>query len=252
MCIPTDTTTSQPNHPGFLKSLKAYLDLCRVSNLPTVWTNVLAAFIISTTRFSWLDFLTLALSMSLFYSGGMCLNDICDAAPDRVKKPLRPIPSGRVSMRNSAFFTGVLFLSALVLLADMHFPRAIYGGLLLLLIIAAYDLVHKAHPLSVILMAGCRFLVFVITSLALTGALIPFVLAAGAIQFIYLLLICVVARYENSMNIPFKFPVIPAMLAGISLLDGVLMALFVSPAWLIAGIAGTVLTWYGQRFVRGD
>jgi len=42
------------------------------------------------------------------------------------------------------------------------------------------------------------------------------------------------------------------MIAGISLLDGVLMAVLVSPAWLIAGIAGTLLTGYGQRFVRGD
>jgi 4-hydroxybenzoate polyprenyltransferase len=252
MYTETDNTSSQPNRPGFLKSLKAYLDLCRVSNLPTVWTNVLAAFIISTTRFSWLDFSTLALSMSLFYSGGMSLNDICDITPDRAKKPLRPLPSGRISMRNSALFTGVLFLSALALLADMHFPRAICAGLFLLVVIVIYDLAHKAHPFSVILMAGCRLLVFVVTSLALTGSLIPFVMVAGCIQFVYLLLICVVARYENSMNIPFKFPVIPAMLAGISLLDGVLMALFVSPAWLIAGIAGTILTWYGQRFVRGD
>jgi len=98
------------------------------------------------------------LSMSLFYSGGMSLNDICDIAPDRVKKPLRPLPSGKISLRNGALFTGVLFLSAMVLLAFMPFQRAIFAGLLLLFVIAAYDLVHKAHPLSVILMSGCRLL----------------------------------------------------------------------------------------------
>jgi 4-hydroxybenzoate polyprenyltransferase len=190
--------------------------------------------------------------MSLFYSGGMSLNDICDITPDKVKKPLRPLPSGKISLRNGALFTGALFLSAIVLLVFMPFHRAIFAGLLLLFVIAAYDLVHKAHPLSVILMAGCRLLVFVVTSLAVAGSMVSLAMVAGWAQFAYLLLICVVARYENSMSIPFKFPVIPAMLAGISLMDGVLMAVLVSPVWLAAGIAGTILTWYGQRFVRGD
>jgi 4-hydroxybenzoate polyprenyltransferase len=252
MYTTTNTTPSPPNRFSYFKSLKAYLDLCRVSNLPTVWTNVLAAFVLSAAPFSWSVFLIITLSMSLFYSGGMSLNDICDIAPDRVKKPLRPLPSGRISIGKSALFTSTLFLAAVGLLGIAPFPGAVFAGLLLLAVIALYDLVHKAHPFSVALMAGCRFLVFVVTSFALTGHIVPVVMAAGLIQFGYLLLICIIARYENTMRIPFKFPVIPALLAGISLLDGVLMSLFVSPAWMIAGIAGTILTWYGQRFVRGD
>jgi len=42
------------------------------------------------------------------------------------------------------------------------------------------------------------------------------------------------------------------MLAGISLVDGIVIASLVSFPWLLAGIAGALLTWAGQRFVRGD
>ena len=88
--------------------------------------------------------------------------------------------------------------------------------------------------------------------LALTGQLAPPVLVAGGIQFVYVVLISLVARHENARPTPFAFPVIPAMLAGISLVDGVVIASLVSFPWVFAGIAGALLTWAGQRFVRGD
>ena len=54
--------------------LRALLELSRISNLPTVWTNVLAAWIIvnqgwkSDFRLAWL-----LLGASLIYSAGMIL-----------------------------------------------------------------------------------------------------------------------------------------------------------------------------------
>jgi 4-hydroxybenzoate polyprenyltransferase len=232
--------------------VKDYLDLCRVSNLPTVWTNVLAALVLSGPGFSWSSYLILGLSMSLFYSGGMCLNDMCDLAPDRTKKPFRPLPSGRISLRSAAVFTGSLFGLALLLLLLVPFPGAILAGCALLVVITAYDVLHKAHPLTVILMAGCRFLIFVVVGIAVVGFPNSAVMTAGVAQFAWVVVISVVARYENTLAMPFSMPLIPAMIAAISLLDGLLMAFFATPAWLAAGVAGAVLTRYGQRFVRGD
>src|SRR3990172_5795472 len=97
-------------------SVKSYLSLCRISNLPTVWTNVLAAVVLSGSGFSWSDFLLLSLSMSLFYSGGMCLNDMLDRTIDDIKKPFRPIPAGRISLQRAAIFTIALLAVALGLL----------------------------------------------------------------------------------------------------------------------------------------
>ncbi|MBI5055759.1 MAG: UbiA family prenyltransferase [Nitrospirae bacterium] len=236
-----------------LKTVKSYLDLCRVSNLPTVWTNVLAGVVLSGIPFSLHHFITLSLSLSFFYSGGMCLNDIFDAKTDTGKKPFRPIPSQRISINSAVLFTIALFTIAILLLVFVPHREAIYAGLLLLILILIYDKFHKGHPLSVILMAACRAMVFVVSSIAVAGTVGKFVAIAGALQFIYVLVISIVARYENKGGMRgYSFPVVPVMLACISLLDGIVMAVLISPVWLTAGITGTTLTLLGQRYVRGD
>ena len=235
-----------------MNSFKAYLALCRVSNLPTVWTNVLAACLLAGGRCEAASFVLLALALSCFYLAGMCLNDLCDAGHDRQHRPGRPIPSGRVSLNGARLLTLTLFAAGFLLLAAAPKPSGLAAAVLLLLAIVAYDFHHKGNPFSVLLMALCRLLVFVVAALALTGQLAPPVLVAGGIQFVYVVLISLVARYENARPTPFAFPVIPAMLAGISLVDGIVIASLVSFPWLLAGIAGALLTWAGQRFVRGD
>jgi 4-hydroxybenzoate polyprenyltransferase len=234
-------------------AIKPFLDLCRVSNLATVWTNVLAAVVLSGVEFRWQPFLVLLFSLSFLYSGGMSLNDLLDAQADRVKKPFRPLPSGRISMKSAVIFTALLFAAGVALLLFTPYPGAAAGGgLLLLALIIVYDWCHKEHPVSVILMAGCRLMVFVISATALTGSVALLAACAGLLQFFYVLVITLVARYENSRREAFSFPVIPIMIAGISLLDGAMMAVFAAPAWFAAGIGGALLTHFGQRFVRGD
>lgn len=235
-----------------LSAVKTYLDLCRISNLPTVWTNVLAALVLSGAQFSWGSFLALALSTSLFYSGGMCLNDICDAGRDRAGKAFRPIPSGRMSLRKARIFTTILFTLGLAALAAMPSPKGLLFGFVLLAMIIAYDRLHADRPWTVLLMAGCRFMVFVVVCEAIAGVMAIPVIIAGIAQFIYVLVISVVARLENTRKEPFGYPVVPWMIAGISMLDGVLMAILASPIWLLAGCAGAFLTHFGQKFIRGD
>ena len=235
-----------------LKSFKVYLDLCRVSNLPTVWTNVLAALLLAEGKFSWSHFSLLALTLSLFYSGGMCLNDLCDAEIDRLKRPTRPLPSGRISRRGARLLTVLLFATGFSLLATVPHPQALLAGTILLLLIVAYDTLHNSLDLSIVLMAGCRLMLFVVTALAVSGEVGMSVLFAGTLQFGYVLLISGVARHEKKLSEPYGAPVVPIMLAGISLLDGAVVALLVSPVWLVAGICGSVITLTGQKFVRGD
>jgi 4-hydroxybenzoate polyprenyltransferase len=235
-----------------MKTIKAYLDLCRVSNLPTVWTNVLAGGLLASGQFVPASFLLLAVALSFFYLAGMSLNDICDVEHDRLHRPSRPIPAGRVSLRAAGILTVALFATGMLLLIAAPHLSGAAAGVLLLLAIVAYDLRHKGNPFSVLLMASCRFLVFVVTSLALTGQLSLWVLVAGGVQFVYVVTISLVARHENSRATSFPFPVVPAMLAGISLLDGIVLAILFSFPWLLAGVAGSLLTWAGQRHVRGD
>jgi 4-hydroxybenzoate polyprenyltransferase len=239
-------------NPLSLKTVKAYFDLCRVSNLPTVWTNVLAAVVLSGTGVSWPLVALLSLSVSLLYCGGMCLNDICDTEIDQVKRPSRPIPSGRMSLRNAWLFTIFLFTIGMSILGTVSHPRAIIAGMVLVLLIITYDILHKAQYFSIFLMAACRLMVFIVSALAATGSVGYYVGLAGCLQFVYVLLISVVARHENSRSKPYPVPLVPLMLSGISVLDGVIMAVVVTPIWLLMGICGAALTLAGQKFVRGD
>ena len=45
------------------------------------------------------------------------LNQVCDLEIDRINKPARPLPSGRVGVQSAGLFAGVLFLTALALAA---------------------------------------------------------------------------------------------------------------------------------------
>lgn len=53
--------------------------------------------------------LTAGVSASLIAGGGNALNDACDEVADRLNRPDRPIPSGRVSGRASRWFAVTMF-----------------------------------------------------------------------------------------------------------------------------------------------
>jgi 4-hydroxybenzoate polyprenyltransferase len=226
--------------------------LCRVSNLPTVWMNVLAAIVLSSADFSLADFLLLTVALSGLYCGGMGLNDLFDREFDEVHQPYRPIPAGRISVAVARTITTACFVLGLGLLLAAPQPSAILPGAGLLALIFLYDWLHKRHPASVVLMAGCRTMVFVVVGWALTGRAEPWVVLGGGLQFAYTLLVTVVARYEGQRSGGFGFPLIPRMIASMALLDGIVLAVAVDPKWLLAGLAGAALTHLGQQYVRGD
>jgi 4-hydroxybenzoate polyprenyltransferase len=234
------------------KTIKGYLDICRISNLPSVWTNVLCAVVLATGRFDWAEYLFPALVLSCYYLAGMCLNDISDAAYDGIHRPSRPLPSGNISRRGSWVLTISLFTIGTLFLLETSFRQGLYAAFLLMGLIIWYDLDHKQNPFSVLLMASCRFFVFAVTSLAVTGKMPAVVLVAGGGQAAYVVCISIIARYENNKPTPFSIPVIPLMLAGISLLDGILLSVFVHPPWLVVGIGGAMLMLAGQKYVKGD
>jgi len=233
---------------------KPWLDLCRAGNLPTIWTNTLCALAVSGGTWDVGGYVVIAASMSLFYTGGMCLNDIFDAGNDAGYKPFRPIPSGRIALRSAAMFTTCLFIAALLLLLIAPDLNGVPAGIVLLSLIIAYDRFHKGHPAAVILMAGCRLMVFVTAALATFGSIGKAVWIAGAAQFVYIIILSAVAVFEKRFPRGFGFPLIPYMIAGISLVDAALIAMLPPSPGIMPVIAasGAALTMAGQRFVRGD
>lgn len=239
--------------PRDRKAIQVILAICRVSNLPTVWMNVLTAALLAGAPFSSGTVLLLMVALSAFYCGGMVLNDLFDREHDAREQPFRPIPAGRISVADAKrLAVGLLSAGLLLLLLVPHAGAAVAAGALLLAVIWAYDRWHKRAAWTVFLMAATRTLVYVVTSVAIAGAVSGLAWIAGAAQFVWTLLVTVVARYENQRGRRYSWPVIPWMIAGMALLDGAILALFVSPPWLLVGAAAMLLTRFGQRRVRGD
>src|SRR2546429_69363 len=76
---------------------RTLLILGRVSNLPTVWSNCLAGWLLGGGGTGWI-FLVLCLGTSCLFLGGMFLNDAFDVEFDRQYRQERPIPSGAITL----------------------------------------------------------------------------------------------------------------------------------------------------------
>lgn len=179
-------------------NFRAWLELARVSNLPTVWTNGLAAWLLAGGRTTDVRLFWLLFGASLLYSAGMILNDAADVAVDREQRPERPIPSGRVALRWAWRVGGVLLLCG----AGMMVGR---GGadtgvaVSLVALVLAYDLYHKPWAGSVLLMGGCRTLLYLAVASPLTAT--PWswsnpVLLPGLVLGAYIVGLSLMARRE--------------------------------------------------------
>ena len=146
--------------------LRALLELCRISNLPTVWTNVTAAWVIASGECRWSPELPwLLVGASLVYSAGMILNDTCDVAWDRQNRPERPIPSGQITLKTARNIGVAGLASGYVLM--VFAGRANWAMTALLLgAILFYDIYHKPWAGSVMVMGACRTLLYLSTALA--------------------------------------------------------------------------------------
>jgi 4-hydroxybenzoate polyprenyltransferase len=149
-------------------SLLTLLKLGRVSNLPTVWTNVLAGALLSGGAWHGWRIAVVLLAMTLFYAGGMYLNDYFDRAIDTRERPERPIPAQEISPFMVAAIGVGLLGGGIVLMAVLGLA-ALAAGLALAAVIVAYDLHHKGNLWSPLVMGLCRALVYVGAAAAAAG-----------------------------------------------------------------------------------
>jgi len=148
-----------------MASLRTLLVLGRVSNLPTVWTNCLAGWLLAGggewSRFAWLG-----AGATLVYVGGMFLNDAFDAEFDTQHRRERPIPSGAISREAVWLWSAVLLAAGTGMLGWLGREPAILA-LQLLVCVVLYDAFHKSLDWSPVLMASCRF--FLLLTAAAAG-----------------------------------------------------------------------------------
>jgi 4-hydroxybenzoate polyprenyltransferase len=230
--------------------LRTALRLGRVSNLPTVWTNVMAGLALNggTPRPGLV--IPLAIATSLFYVAGMYLNDAFDHRWDAQHRPDRPIPSGEVSAA-TVFKAGFGMMAAgLVLLAlgpGSLLPAL--GGVGLGACILIYDTTHKANPAAAVVMGLCRVCVYFIAGWAVAPDLGGGVYLGSAVLLVYLIALTLIARHEH------RNPRLPALvgklIAGICLLDGAMLLFTGHPAAAILALGAFYLTRRFQRRIAG-
>lgn len=223
---------------------RAYLLLARISNLPTVWTNVLAAYIASGAALGTIP--TALISLSLFYTAGMFLNDVCDASFDAIARADRPIPNGDVAWSEALIIAIALFVfGAALLMRQPHPQAALPWGLALIAAIAAYDLSHKGKWYGPIVMGLCRALVYGVAASSVVGVLSTPLIVAAVVMWIYVIALTWVAKAANLGH------AVPWMLAGICLVDAIVIAALGAPQLALVAALGFPLTLMFQRVVPG-
>lgn len=181
---------------------KAYAQLTRPANVVTAISDVIAGAAVATLYldgrvedWSVVSVVLLCLSTVGLYAGGVVFNDIFDAKLDAIERPERPIPSGRVSLRNAVMWGGLLFVVGIV----SAFLVSGISGLLAILIVGScliYDKWAKHHVVAGPLVMGlCRGLNLLL-GISIFIAALPLVWALAFIPIIYVAAITVISRGE--------------------------------------------------------
>jgi 4-hydroxybenzoate polyprenyltransferase len=193
--------------------LTTLLTLGRTSNLPTVWSNLLCGTVLSGRPAEPLLLLLLLVVGSLFYEGGMFLNDAFDAEIDARERPGRPIPAGLAKRSTVYWVGGGLLLAGFALLLAAaaagllaHALGTLMAGAGTVLAILVYNRWHKGHAFSPIVMGACRAGLYLMAALATSTALSQPVLLGAAALLLYVVGLTHVARFETSSLVARAWP----------------------------------------------
>ena len=232
---------------------RAWLELMRLSNAPTIVSNVLAGGAIAAGDGAmWSPALApAAASMLMLYVAGMILNDVCDAEVDRLERPGRPIPSGRIGL-GAARGAGAGLIAAAVVIVALACPSASIATMALVICIAAYNLLHRRTAWSVLLLGGCRGLVYVVAAQAAAGEASPnarLLGACAAFMAAYVVALSLLARAEAGARARIRLVV--AMICAISLIDAGLLVILHQPLAAGAAAGCFIACAFAQRRIIG-
>lgn len=204
----------------------AWLQLLRITNLPTALADVAMGFLfvqMVVTTGDGLLLATLMLASGLLYSAGMVLNDVFDMAADARQRPERPLPSGRVSRAAAgrlgwSLLGGGIAAGGLASLQIRSFAPLVVA-IVLAGCVVAYNSLLKPTALGPLVMGACRALNVAMGMSVLTASWhVEHALVAGGIG-VYIAGVTQLARNEagrpNRVSMGLG---ITAMIGGIVLL----------------------------------
>jgi 4-hydroxybenzoate polyprenyltransferase len=175
---------------------RTHLVLGRVSNLPTVWSNCLAAWVLAAGTLVPTLFV-MTVGISLIYIGGMYLNDALDAPWDVEHKRDRPIPRGEVAQPTVLILSVFYLVAGLVAVFGEGWPAFLVAFALVALVIV-YNFVHKKISWSPLLIAPARGLLYITVGLAAILGLNESVVVWAILLTLYVVGLSYVAKVEET------------------------------------------------------
>lgn len=178
-----------------MATLRTLLVLGRVSNLPTVWSNCLAGWLLGGGG-DWWRFGLLCFGATCVYVGGMYLNDAFDTQFDQQHRRERPIPSGAISAA-TVWRLGFAWLAAGVAALFCLGPTTAALAVGLSLSVLIYDAIHKIFAFSPVLMAACRFFLYLVAATATGNDLTGLAVWSGLVLAAYIVGLTHLAKKES-------------------------------------------------------
>ncbi|MPY89376.1 MAG: UbiA-like protein EboC [Luteitalea sp.] len=182
----------KPESQGF--SVWGYLELLRPANVATAAADVLAGYAVAglgnPRALPWL-----LVSTTCLYGGGVVLNDFFDRELDRVERPERPIPSGRISPGGAARLGAVLLVVGVLTARQATRVAGVIAAVTAVCVLL-YDAWGKRQAIfAPVNMGLCRAL-----NLSLGMAAVPAALVAewplALVPFVYISAVTALSRGE--------------------------------------------------------
>jgi 4-hydroxybenzoate polyprenyltransferase len=214
---------------------KGWLELVRPPNLFTVPGDVLGGAALAIIPPNKIPALLPGLIISfLLYISGLILNDFFDQKMDRVERPERPLPSGRVSPKSALTVAGLfIFLALIIGYLFLSFFWITIG--LAALILSYNSFARKIPSIGFIIMGLCRGFNLLLGASVSSNPFTALVLAAAGVETFYIIAVSAFAYHETKNSpsriilwLPFIFLLsitILLWLSGISILEMCLILL---------------------------
>jgi len=184
-----------------LEKVINYLRLMRPANIVTSVSDVLAGIAISGFLFTesiqvvLIPVIWLCLSTIGLYGGGVVFNDVFDAELDRVERPERPIPSGKVTKAEASLLGGILLFFGIVMAALNSFTSGLMAFLIAFFALL-YNKLSKhnsiAGPLNMGLCRGLNLLL----GISIIPAIPSDFYLLAVIPVIYIASVTIISRGE--------------------------------------------------------
>ena len=232
-----------------MSDLRTLLQLMRFPAVFTALADILLGF--GLTHPDWKlrlssgnlrELLLLCGCSSGLYLAGMVLNDVFDVAEDRVERPERPIPSGRISLSKARNAAMALMLLGGLCAAWVGTPAIAIAGLIVVGVFL-YDGVLKQTVLGPLVMGSCRSLnIFLGASAGVLPFVDPTVSAIAIGMGIYVMGVTWFARCEAGSGPHWQ------LIVG-WLLINVAIALLIANGWFQP--PENAITWPNFAFLMG-